>query len=195
MSMRWIALPALMVMLVSASPAIGKDKSVEVFDDGFSPIAVHIQQGANVIFEFSGANQGSHSIVSDFFGSIPIPPGGTYTAQVMAAGKFTVWEDSRSGPSMSVKVPIYASPPTGGVTTTFTITWSAGVWSFFVYDVQVMYPGLDSWDNWRRHTSEIAQPFTPDHGVGTYLWRARTRIPHSMTTSDWSRPASILVQP
>jgi hypothetical protein len=91
-------------------------------------------------------------------------------------------------------VPLLVSPASGSTSTAFTVTWaSAPPPAGYAQDIQVEYPGTTTWVNWRTAQAGTSAPFTPDHGTGTYSFRARLRNTNNGKASSYSAAAPISV--
>ena len=173
--------------------AVGR---VLVADFSFSPTTVTIDQGTGVVWSFDGPSD--HTVTSSgdlgLFDSGAVSAGGTFSFFFVAAGNYRY--NCTIHPSMqgTVKVPALADPPTGGIDTEFTLTWSAELaptgWGF---DVQIRRPGQARWSNWLTLQTANAATFVPDGGLGTYSFRARLHNTVNQTTSKYSPPVQIEV--
>jgi len=105
------------------------------------------------------------------------------------------YEDAALGSTTDhVKVPVTAAPASGGVSTSFTVTWAAGPPpSGFVDDVQIERPGSGTWVTWQAGVTAPSATFTPDAGTGTYEFRARLRNAGNGFASGYSDATTITV--
>src|SRR5206468_1665918 len=78
----------------------------------------------------------------------------------------------------TVSAPMKASPPNGGVTTVFTITWATGgVPAGFDVQIQISRPGGPGFVLWKDNQTAQSATFVPDMGTGVYKFRARLQNP------------------
>ena len=85
-------------------------------------------------------------------------------------------------------------PPSGGLTTVFTITWAANhAPDGYAFDVQYKWPGATKWKPWNILQNGNFSTFTADHGKGTYSFRARYHNTTTDAKSGYSPVASIVV--
>ena len=93
-----------------------------------------------------------------------------------------------------MKVPILASPPSGGIDTTFTITYAGNqAPDGFAFSVQINRPGSTAWVTWLADQYDNEASFVPDGGTGRYRFRALYENTTNGKTSKWSVPVSIVV--
>jgi plastocyanin len=170
---------------------------VGVTESGFSSRSITVAQGSAVNWQFPTTDAVSHSVTDGtgmgLFDSGLRAPGGSFTFAFQAAGAYTV-VDTASTNKMTVKIPVQASPGSGGVTTTFTIVWSATAPDAgYVFDIQIMKPGATQWAKWKTGQTTTSATFVPDAGAGTYSFRARLRNLSNNKATGYSTPASITV--
>jgi len=189
---------------LDASTAMGTDpyfnppppvSQVTVADFSFTPSSLTLGQGGGVNWTFNGPSQ--HTVTQSrmgLFDSGAMSPGSTYGWFFPAAGVF-VYECSIHPSQMqaAVKVPVVATPPSGGVTTVFTIKWSAE-WAptGFAFDVQIKRPG-GNWTTWHASQTPNLATFVPDAGTGQYSFRARYRDIGAGSKSGYSPAVTITV--
>ena len=140
---------------------------------------------------------GTHSVTDisgmGLFGSGPQTLVSYYAFRFVAAGTYG-YVDPGSGANATVMVPVSAMPPSGGLSTTFTITWSAtSAPQGYVFDVQIARPGSLFFVAWKSGVTQPSATFKPDGGTGTYSFRARFRSTSNGAHSGWSSTASIKV--
>jgi hypothetical protein len=93
-------------------------------------------------------------------------------------------------------VPVQASPSSGALDTTYTVTWAlstppAGL----VEDVQIKRPA-GVWTRWHSDQSATLQDdFVADAGAGTYAFRSRLRSVETGAHSRFGPPVTIDVAP
>jgi plastocyanin len=160
----------------------------------FSPQGIRVARGGAVEWTF----QGDDHTVTDasgmgLFDSGPQPAGSTYRRYFIGAGIYKY--RCSIHPSMLGKVRVLpqADPPSGGVATEFTVTWSAE-WApaGSAFDVQIKRPG-GQWSDWLTSQTVNSGTFVPDAGAGTYSFRARYRNTGNGATSLYSPPVSVVV--
>jgi hypothetical protein len=168
-----------------------------VLDTGVEPVDTTVPFGNMVAWSLPSSDLRSHSIAdptgTELFDSGVRPPGSSFSFVFFAAGTYRVL-DRVTGARSRVLVPIQATPPSGGLTTTFTITWAARTAiDPFRYDVQIMRPGSSVWQDWLIGQADGSLAYTPDAGVGTYGFRSRVMSTATGRSSGWSPIASIVV--
>jgi hypothetical protein len=86
------------------------------------------------------------------------------------------------------------APGSGTTTTAFTLTFAAtSAPAGYAYDAQVRRPGATAYADLSVATADPSAAFTPDAGVGTYLFRARIRNTGNGASSGWSSAKTITV--
>jgi plastocyanin len=169
---------------------------VTVVDFSFTPQNVVIGQGTGVQWTFNGPSQ--HTATDNtglsLFDSGAEPAGATFTYYFIAAGQYPYHCTIHPSMTGTVRVPTVAKPPSGGIGTTFTITWAANhAPTNFVFHVQIRRPGSSSWVDWQTNQTLNNATFVPDSGVGTYSFRGRYESTGLTAHSNWSKAASIVV--
>ena len=92
----------------------------------------------------------------------------------------------------TVKVPMTASPPSGPLGTTFTLTWaSAAPTGSLVFDVQRMDPGSTKFKKWQTGVTTLSATYMPAL-AGTYVFRTRVRDMNTGAVSKYSPKVSIV---
>jgi plastocyanin len=188
---------------LSAYTAMGADPyfnppvtttEVSISDTGFTPSDVTIPMGSVVRWTNNGSTK--HSVTAkkmNLFNSGALDPGSDFLFVFTQAGTYSYRDSLHGALQGAVKVAPLADPPTGGVTTVFTITWSADIApDDYSYDVQIKRPG-GTWADWKTNQNGMKKVFTPDSGVGTYTFRARYHNTIDDTTSGWSPGVRIVV--
>ena len=176
-------------------PLLPGQEMVAVSDTGFSPSTTTAKRGDVVEFDFAGttvhtANDNSGMLL---WGSGYFPPGGSYGFQFTAAGTYGV-VDVKTGLTGTILVGVMADPLSGGVTTTFTITWaSAAAPPGYVFDVQIKRPNAITFTDWKTNQTALSATFVPDSGTGTYSFRSRLRNTTNKKASGYSPPTPITV--
>ena len=165
----------------------------QVTDTGFSIDQGTVALGATAAWNFPAANLSAHRINDRLrvFDSGKRQPGTSYTFTFVGAGTYTVLASGTTD-RMTVRVPPTAAPPTGGITTQFTITWATATIAGYVFDVQVKRPG-SQWADWKVGVTTLSSKFVPDSGTGQYSFRARIRNSISGKASGYSPPVTITV--
>jgi hypothetical protein len=120
--------------------------------------------------------------------------GAGYTFYFIGAGTYNYQDTLNPALIGSVNVPVKAEPPTGNLTTTFTVTWAADQpQTDFSFDIQIKRPGTTRWKPWFTNQDVMSSTFVADMGVGTYQFRARMHNETLGFASGWSKTASIVV--
>jgi uncharacterized repeat protein (TIGR01451 family) len=169
---------------------------VTVADTGFSPRNVTVARGDIVRWTAVGPSQ--HTVTDGsgmgLFDSGTLDPDDTFIFGFAASGTYSYKCTIVPALTGTVAVPVTAEPASGGVTTTFTITWATGPQPpGFVYDIQILRPGTTKWKSWKSAQVVASATFVPNAGAGTYSFRARLRRPTVAKSSGWSPVASIIV--
>jgi plastocyanin len=167
---------------------------ISISDGGFTPGDVTVPMGSVVRWTNNGT--ANHTVVAKkmaLFNSGTLNPGDTFVFVFTQAGTYS-YRDSLNGALQgAVKVAPTADPPTGGVTTTFTIKWSADLApDGYSYDAQIKRPG-GTWTNWKTNQNGMKTTFVPDSGVGKYTFRARYVRDSDGAASGWSPGVQIVV--
>jgi hypothetical protein len=166
-----------------------------VSDTGFSASQASIAFGTSAVWHFSEANTIQHRLIDlqrmGLLDSGPRLPGASYAFTFLGAGTYSV-QDTVSRKQMRINIAPTALPPTGGVQTTFTVTWATGAIPGFVFDVQIRRPGA-GWVDWKTGVTTLSSTFTPDGGVGKYSFRARVRNLSSGKACAYSPAATVTV--
>jgi plastocyanin len=171
---------------------------VSVGDGGseFTPSVAAAAQGVGVRWSFNGP--GDHTVTDatgmGLFDSGAQGPGSTLLYYFIGAGTYTYQCTIHTGMQARVRVPTLANPQSGGITTEFTITYSANqAPGGFGFDVQIRRPGSSRWQSWLSDQYDNEATFVPDSGTGTYSFRARFNNLTNGTFSKWSTAVSIQV--
>jgi hypothetical protein len=97
---------------------------------------------------------------------------------------------------MTVRVPTYVSPSEGTLTTRFLLTFAGlGEPAGFGFSIQYRYPGSTGWVFITKFDEGNQYSFMPNHGPGTYEFRALTREVGVKDHAGWSKSVSISVTP
>jgi hypothetical protein len=175
-----------------------------VLDTGVTPSDVKVGQGSLIAWSLPATDAMKHSVTdasgTQLFDSEVRPPGSSFTFVFFGAGTYLVIDRTTRNRS-HVRVPTTASPPTGGLTTTFTVTWAttpgvrlgAAIPGPYQFDGQIFRPGANVWEDWKKAQMALSATFTPDAGVGVYAFRARVTNSLTGSSTGWSPIASIVV--
>src|SRR5262249_53125240 len=118
--------------------------------------------------------------------------GSIYEVSFPSAGTYSVI-DTPTLHTGTVVVPVDVSPPSGDLTTVFTVTWAPSPPpTGDVYDVQIERPGAPFVD-WMTGVVTNSSTFVADAGSGTYQFQARLRKSSDGTASGWSPAVAISV--
>lgn len=120
--------------------------------------------------------------------------GATYTTPnaFVGAGIYRYRCEIHTSMTGKVSVPMKASPTSGGVSTSFAITWASSSRTGFNFDVQVKRPGSASFSDWKVNQTALSSSFKADKGKGKYQFRARFQK-GTGAASAYSSPISITV--
>jgi hypothetical protein len=167
---------------------------VIVSDEDISPADQVVCQGTDVAWRVSWAATRKHSITDatgmGLFDSGLQSAGFVLRYELTGGGIYTI-KDTKSGHTATVTIPVLASPPSGGTTTTFSIQASTiKAPKGFVFETQVERPGSTTFVTWK---SGPTNTFVPDAGTGTYSFRAHLKKKSTGATSGWSPDAPIQV--
>jgi hypothetical protein len=190
----FVVLGIVVGMIATTSPALAGPRLVTVFDSGFSIDHVRIGQGGTVLWNVDSSDAQAHGIV-DLTGigvlgtRDPIPPGGSYSVSLVAAGKYPVG-DSVSGDIMSVNVGMTSTQVSGD---TYRIQWATNIVPSCFFRVRFRPPGGD-WQLLLKHVNSYGTTlWRPTGGSGTYSFEARLIRQGRPQKSGWSNPLDIIV--
>jgi uncharacterized repeat protein (TIGR01451 family) len=182
------------VVSVSAAPSTSY---VGVTNVGFGSPSPSLAMG-NVL-QWSFVGPGSHSATDNTTGLGLFPDTGLVApvafrqATFPAAGAYT-FTDTATANTIKLNVPMKASPSTGSVSTSFTLTWAtAAPPAGYAEDVQVTYPGTSTWVTLFKATTATSGTFVPNNGTGSYKFRARFRSTTNSGASSYTTNATITV--
>jgi plastocyanin len=189
---------------LSAYQALGADpyanppvpmRAVGVSDFSFDPAIVVPSLGGGVTWTFNGPS--NHTVTDNsgmgLFDSGSQGVGATFKYFFLSAGSYKYHCTIHTSMNGTVKVKPTAVPPTGGVGTTFTITWAADkAPTAFVFDVQIKGPG-GTWKNWKMGQTGQSATFVPDQGTGTYQFRGRYKDTVNSKATGYSAAVNIVV--
>jgi uncharacterized repeat protein (TIGR01451 family) len=172
-------------------------KYVKVTASAFSPSPTTLAApGWTVQWYFTGSTPlaASDNTGMGLFDSGVRTPIDFYDFVFTAAGNYAVI-DGPVGKTTTVNVPIAVSPASGSTSDSYTVTWaSASPPTGFAEDVQVKAPGSSTWANLPGFDPQgTAAAFVPDHGTGTYSFRARLRNTGNGKASAYSATKTISV--
>lgn len=182
--------------------------AVRVSDSGYTPPNVTVAQGRIVLWTFGGTK--SHSVTenlklgpakSPVFNSGPLVSG-RYGYVFRAAGTYTyrsTVKGDAGGFAGAVAVPVRISPTTGGMSTSYTVTWSSSTLTGYVFDVQYrfMKAGSKAWSPlkaWKTGVTAATATFSRSSGGGTYAFSARFRNSSTGINALWSPEATFIVR-
>ncbi len=197
-----IALPIAIAYadLLKADPAAAAAASyyVGVFDFSYVPTPLKIALvGETVGWGFQGSSY-THS-VTDPTGVIDSgfkAEWNVYDRAMSYSGTFYYHcaEASHPGDPMSgtVRVPMWAAPKTGPLTTVFEFGWSTISGGDYSFDVQKKGPSATRWRNWITGTTNRGGTFTPTV-KGIHSFRVRARNISTGVASGWSPVRKITV--
>lgn len=169
----------------------------QVLDSGFSAATTQVPRGMTAAWSIPSTDAAGHTVTDGtgmgLFDSGLRAPGTSYTFRFFAAGTYVVI-DTEASHTGTIKVPADATPPSGGMGTTFTVAWaSTSPHTGYVFDAQILRPGAADWADWQTGVTMVGADFVPDAGPGTYSFRARLRNTANGAASDWSPAVSIEV--
>jgi plastocyanin len=168
---------------------------VTVADFSFSPNSANPSMGAGVTWTFNGPS--NHTVTDSsgmgLYDSGSQGAGATFKYFFLSAGNYkyicTIHPTQMKG---WIRIKPTAIPPSGGVSTTFTVTWAADkAPAGFVFDIQIKRPG-GNWTTWLSDQTNQNGSFVPDQGTGTYQFRGRYRNTVSSKATAYS-PAVLIV--
>jgi len=168
---------------------------VAVSDAGFGTDMIRLPEGGTAHWTFDTSNRQYHKVSAFFFTSPAEPPGAAFSQQFGNAGTYAI-DDSPSGDTMRVDVPVGVSPASGTCSTSLVVVGARGApGPLFVHTYQVLIPG-GSWRTVLTDTLGMYFRYTPGGHCesGTYAFRAQTVLydNHGMH-SGWSAPVAVSV--
>lgn len=164
--------------------------------DASPPDAIKgLQPGYGAAWSVEPSAAGAHAVTDatglGLFDSGPLPPGGSFAFAFPSAGVYRV-VDGATGVSTSVSVGFAGDDQFGPLGLQFALAWAAGpAPAGDVYDVQVKRPGTTGYTDLLVGTTDPGMTFTPDAGVGAYVFHARLRNPVTGAATGWSGPRTI----
>ncbi len=170
--------------------------TVAVRDFSYSPANSSVSRGTVLTWRFDGPS--SHT-VDDTSGMTAYAsgnrsPGATFSRAFNGAGSYPFGCALHPSMKGTVKVPISASPGTGGTSSSFAVTWASAIPpTGYVYDVQIWRPGASFFAMWKAGSRAVSSSFVPDAGAGTYQFRARLKRTSNGKFSGYSAAAAITV--
>jgi plastocyanin len=193
------------LVLAAAQGAMAATTNVSIKNLAFTPATVTIIPG-NPVHWSNDESFTSHTVTSDgidsccpngpaLFMSGTLAPGQTFDFTIVTGGQYKYHCSIHTSMHGTVNVRIRAFPATGGVGTTFTITWLHGgpMPAGYNEDIQIKRPGAGFVD-WKLNQTGTSATFTPDAGTGVYQFKARVQKGTSSTlVSGYSPVASITV--
>jgi plastocyanin len=168
---------------------------IDVQDFRYAPSSGVAGQGTAVTFRFQGPS--SHTVTDTsgigLFDTGPMPAGTSASVPVLGAGRYPFACEIHPSMTGALQVGLIATPLTGTTTTSFTLRWSkVAAPTGFVFDVQVKRPGSTTWKPLVSDSTAGGAIFTPDRGIGSYSFRARTQRAGGAATM-WSVAGSVSV--
>jgi plastocyanin len=189
---RFLVGPAVLLLVgLTALPA--QATTVTIADFAFSPSSLKVAQGATLNWYNSDCctHTSTENSPLSLWDTGYIPSGSTSSSvALLAAGSYPYHCAIHTLMTAVVKVPIKASPSTGSVSTTFTITLASATQSGFTYDIQKKV-GTGSFAVWKTGVTSRTKTFTGS--VGTYSFRSRLHRTTSGATSGWSPAKKITI--
>jgi hypothetical protein len=170
--------------------------NVTVHDFAFTPKTVRIVQGTGVRWTFNGPSGHTVTDVSgmDLFDTGTQGVGATFVYFFIGAGTYNYQCTIHTQMHGQVKVPVLASPLSGGTQTEFTITYAGNQAPVgFAFDVQIKRPGSNNWVDWLTDQYDNEATFVPDAGTGKYLFQAVYKNTTNGKFTKWSPAVTITV--
>jgi plastocyanin len=197
-----VPLAIVLAVVLSGTALAAVTHDVSIAGSAFSPASTKAKLGDSVKWTnmdgfahtstSDGVNDGSGFPGVGLWASGNLAHSGTFTFQFTFAGTFPYHCSIHNFMQGSVKVPMKAKPTSGGVGTSFTITWaSAAPTGSFVFDVQRMDPG-GKFKAWQTGVTTMSAKFKP-MDPGTYSFRALLRNSASGAKSKFSPVVKITV--
>lgn len=168
---------------------------VSVRDDAITPPFHDVQLGNTI--QWDGFGPSIHEITDahglGLFDTGPMSPITYARFTFDVSGEFRT-QDLPEFPSNAGKivVPVQVSPSSGGLDTTYTVTWALSVPAAgLVQDVQIKRPG-GAWTRWHSdQATTLGDAFVPDAGTGIYAFRSRLRDVDTEAHSRFGPPVTI----
>jgi plastocyanin len=195
---------ALALVMSMQGTALAATSQVSIVNFAFDPASSTIKIGGSVQWTNTTVST-THTSTSDGFdlccpngpalwASGNIVAGGTFTFAFVAAGSYTYHCSIHTFMTGTIKVKGKAKPKTGGVTTTFKITWATAIPSGYVANVQLSKPTGGGFQPFLTGTTKTSATFTPNAGTGTYRFRAQLQqVANPALISGFSPSISIAV--
>lgn len=178
-----LALLAIGLVAVPASPSTAADTTVTVADMRFSPATVTVALGDSVVWSFQDSVAHTSTSNQGFWNSGPKSSGESFSRSFVSAGTFAYRCSIHPMMHGSVKVPVAR---TGSAAGGWTLRWSTVSGDGSTYDVQVRKSGAKAWKLLKNDTSAATASFKKK---GT--WSVRARTMQGSATSGWSPAAKV----
>jgi len=198
-----VALAAALALLAPGT-AQAATSSVTISNFMFSPTPLKVKLGGQV--EWTNNGPSTHTTTSDgvadgsgdtgvgLWASGSLGVSKTYGFTFTAAGSFPYHCSIHTFMRGDVRVPMKASPKTGGVGTNFTVTWATvAPATDLVFDVQEKAPG-GKYVTIQNGVTSLSTSFKPTN-AGTYMFRSRVRRVSTGQSSDYSPALKVVVTP
>jgi len=190
---------ALLLLVFAQGNALAATVNVSMTNFVFTPKTATLTIGGTVHW-MNDTPTTNHTSTGDtplsLWDSGTVLPGGSFNFVFTAGGKYTYHCTFHQGLGMvgTVSVKIKASPPSGPVGTTFTITvGSINAPAGFVYDIQKRNPG-GNFQNWMLGVTTKSVPFdSTGMPSGTYSFRSLLHKTSDNSKSGFSAAKSIMV--
>lgn len=195
---------AFALALAFQGPALAATVNVSIVDGAFDPASARLRQGDTVLW----TNNGFAFHTSTSYGcprtdttgvalwcSPVLDDNDTFSQAFSTAARYPYFCDKHWSMQGTVQVNMKAKPKSGGVGTTFNITWAKGsIPTGFNADVQIKRPDSAQFEDWKLDQSGtiVSSPFQPDSGTGLYQFRSRLQN-GTGGASDYSRATKITV--
>jgi plastocyanin len=193
---------AALVLFAQGTALAAATKGVTISNFMFSPTPVKVKLGGQVKWTNNGPSQ--HTTTSDgvvdgsgdkgvgLWASGPLNVSSTFSYTFTAAGSFPYHCSIHTFMHGTIRVPMTASPKSGGVSTTFALTWATvAPTGSRVYDVQEKAPG-GSYATIENGVTSLSTSFHAA-STGTYMFRARERDTSTGQSSDYSPALKVVV--
>jgi hypothetical protein len=180
----------------------GRICPVRVTDGAITPATASAGDPATVLWSFPKGNGAAHDVTDtsglNLFSSGPRAAGSSFSTLLVAAATYH-YQDTTTGHTGTIEVPITIDPTHGGQATSYLVTFGAqSPTPPITYDVQVKGPADPAFITWLTGVPGVQGSFVPNtwqggEGPGIYRFRSRIRNTSTQVATDWSPVAKITV--
>jgi len=191
MSFRRVLPVVVLVSLLLSAPVSATTRNVTIVDYSFGPSAITATLGDEVAWKNNGAHEHTSTRATFPSWSIDLTIGDSGNQVFLQAGTFPYACSIHHSMHGTVKVPVQATPSSGGVSTTFTIrVASVDAAAGSTYVIQRKAPGgaFKTWKTTARATVTFKSSVT-----GRWTFRSQVKKLSNSQGSAFSPSASVTI--